>query len=66
MPPADVKSEAVEGCAPQCVLAAAPKTAGSLPFTGVRLWAYVLGGLGALVAGLGLRHLARARPFRAR
>ena len=65
VPPAEVKSEAVEGCAPPRVLAAAPKTAGTLPFTGLPLWAYALGGLGALVAGLGLRRLARARQLRA-
>jgi outer membrane biosynthesis protein TonB len=65
VPPAEVKSEAVEGCAPTRVLAAAPKTAGSLPFTGLPLWAYVLGGLAALLAGLGLRRLARARSLRA-
>jgi hypothetical protein len=59
--PAAEKKEAVDGCAPPRVLAVAPETAGQLPFTGLPLWVYVLGGLTALVAGLGLRRLARAR-----
>ena len=49
------------GCAPPRVLAVAPKTAeGQLPFTGLPLWFFVLGGLAALLAGVGVRRLARA------
>jgi hypothetical protein len=59
--PAAQKSEAVPACAPPRALAAAPKTAGQLPFTGLPLWVYALAGLGALVVGAGLRRLARAR-----
>jgi hypothetical protein len=63
--PAAEKSEAVPACLPPCALAAAPKTAGQLPFTGLPLWVYVLAGLGALVAGIGVRRLARARRLSA-
>jgi hypothetical protein len=49
------------GCAPPRVLAVAPKTAeGRLPFTGLPLWVFVLGGLAVLLAGVGVRRLARA------
>ena len=51
-------TESETGCAPSCVLAVAPKTAeGSLPFTGLPLWVFVLGGLAALLAGLAVRRL---------
>jgi hypothetical protein len=57
--PGPEESEA--GCAPPRVLAVAPKTAqGQLPFTGLPLWVFVLGGLSALLAGAGVRRLARA------
>jgi hypothetical protein len=57
--PGAEKNEA--GCAPPCALAVAPKTAeGRLPFTGLPLWVFVLGGLAALLAGIGVRRLARA------
>jgi hypothetical protein len=57
--PGTEKSEA--GCATPRVLAVAPKTAeGQLPFTGLPLWFFVLGGLAALLAGVGVRRLARA------
>jgi hypothetical protein len=59
--PGTEKSEA--GCAPPRVLAVAPKTAeGRLPFTGLPLWVFVLGGLAALLAGGGVRRLARPGP----
>lgn len=63
--PAADKSEAVPACLPPRALAAAPKTASQLPFTGLPLWVYVLAGLGALVVGIGLRRLARARQLSA-
>lgn len=50
------------GSAPPRVLGVAPKTAEGLPFTGLPLWAFVLGGLAALLAGVGVRRLARAGP----
>ena len=56
--PDDLKCEA--GCAPARVLVVAPKTAEeSLPFTGLPLWVFFLGGLAALMAGLAVRRLAR-------
>lgn len=63
--PAAEKSEAVPACVPPRALAAAPKTAGQLPFTGLPLWIYFLAGLGALVVGIGLRRLARAHQVSA-
>jgi hypothetical protein len=63
--PAAEKTEAVPACIPPRALAAAPKTAGQLPFTGLPLRVYILAGLGALVVGVGLRRLARPRPVSA-
>lgn len=60
--PKDVKGAAVGKAQSggQNALAVAPKTAGTLPYTGLPAWVYALAGLAALLVGMSLRRLTRA------